>query len=78
MQPLTNKRCLGEELTRPYLDRSEHKDRMRDVPSLWFQEKVANVVHYQSTNWMPHHLDLYQALKRMQQMHEVVYSSVCI
>ena len=47
---------------------------MRDVLPVWTQEKVANEVHYQSTNRMLHHLDLYQAQK-IQQMHEVVYSS---
>ena len=31
---------------------------MRDVLPVWIQEKVANVVHYQSTNRMLHHLDL--------------------
>ena len=44
---------------------------------LYEPERITNVVHYQSTNRMLHHLDLYQAQK-IQQMLEVVYASVYI
>ena len=40
---------------------------MWDVLPVWIQEKLANVVYYQSTNRMPHHLDL----RLIQQLLEV-------
>mgnify|MGYP003321506921 CR=1 FL=1 len=68
-------RCLGEELTRPYLDRTAHQDRMRDVLPLWIQETVANVVNYQSTSGY-HTSWTYIRLQGIQQMHKVVRPSV--
>ena len=55
---LTNGRCLGEELTRPYSDRSAHLDRMRDVLPVWIREIHQRSALTSPPNWMLHYLDL--------------------